>query len=124
MGAIELAKQFLMAMEKRDLKLAESFMAPQAEIIFPGGVRYSNQQEMVAASAGRYRWIKKRIQQTDEVRLLEATSVVYVSGTLYGEKADGLKFENIRFIDRFEICNHRIVRQDVWNDLAESGITG
>ena len=109
-------------MEDRNLKLADSFMAPEARIGFPGGALYGSQHEMVTAASGRYRWIKKRIERTDEVRLSEDTTVVYVIGTLYGQNLHGVEFENIRFIDRFEICNDQIVRQDVWNDLAESGI--
>jgi len=31
-------------------------------------------------------------------------------------------FEGIRFIDRFESRGGRFTRQDVWNDLAESGV--
>ena len=32
---------------------------------------------------------------------------------------DGTPFEGIRFIDRFEVRQGRLSRQDVWNDIAE-----
>jgi len=32
---------------------------------------------------------------------------------------DGRPFEGIRFIDRFEIQDGLIVKQDVWNDMGE-----
>ncbi len=45
--------------------------------------------------------------------------MVYCTGTLEGQWLDGSAFAGIRFIDRFEVEAGRIVRQDVWNDLAE-----
>jgi hypothetical protein len=32
---------------------------------------------------------------------------------------DGSAFEGIRFIDRFEVVNNLLTRQEVWNDVAE-----
>ena len=49
---------------------------------------------------------------------------VYVTGTLHGERPDGTPFEGIRFIDRFEVKAGKILKQDVWNDLAEAGVAG
>jgi ferredoxin--NADP+ reductase len=46
-------------------------------------------------------------------------SLVYCFGTLSGEWPDGKAFTSIRFIDRFEIVSGKIIRQDVWNDIAE-----
>ncbi len=46
--------------------------------------------------------------------------MVYCSGTLRGVWLDGSNFEGVRFIDRFEIADGKIRRQDVWNDLAET----
>jgi hypothetical protein len=31
---------------------------------------------------------------------------------------DGSAFEGVRFLDRFDVRDGRIQRQDVWNDLA------
>jgi hypothetical protein len=45
-------------------------------------------------------------------------AVVYVSGHLSGVFHNGDTFEGIRFIDRFEVVDGKIERQDVWNDLA------
>jgi hypothetical protein len=44
---------------------------------------------------------------------------VYVRGTLHGRWRDGSAFDGVRFIDRFEIRDGLIVRQDVWNDAGE-----
>jgi len=48
-----------------------------------------------------------------------APDAVYCTGTLEGVWLDGRAFSGVRFIDRFEVAEGRIRRQDVWNDLAE-----
>lgn len=40
-------------------------------------------------------------------------------GDLYGEKA-GVAFEGVRYVDRITLRDGKIIRQEVWNDLAES----
>ena len=50
--------------------------------------------------------------------------MVYARGTLNGAWLDGSPFNGIRFIDRFEVRAGKITRQEVWNDLAEAGVTG
>jgi len=81
---------------------------------------------MAQASTGRYAWVRKHRTDysvgertaTDGVTEQVVTSI----GTLYGEKLDGSPFEEIRYVDVFTLRNGRIVRQEVWNDLAETGI--
>jgi hypothetical protein len=122
-----LVKRFLRLMEARDLETAEALMAPGAKITFPGGHEFTSQQEMVAAASGRYQWIKKKFEDPEGASQIEAFKqdedlIVYVRGTLYGVNLKDVPFEGIRFIDRFLLRNGRIVQQDVWNDLAESGV--
>jgi hypothetical protein len=119
--AVDMVKRFLRTMEARDLETAETMMAPGAKITFPGGKLFSSQREMVKASRGRYQWIKKTFDQVD-VRNAGRTQVVYVIGTLYGLNRDGEPFSDVRYIDRFVIKSGLISQQDVWNDLAESGV--
>ena len=119
--ATDLVEQFLHLMEARDLETAESLMAPEALITFPGGHHFSSQREVVAAATGRYQWIKKRFDKID-VFQEDGTIIVYVIGTLYGVNMNAIPFADIRFIDRFLIRNGLIEQQDVWNDLAESGV--
>jgi hypothetical protein len=45
--------------------------------------------------------------------------VVFGHGTVHGTWLDGQAFEGIRFIDRIQVQDGLITRQDVWNDLAE-----
>lgn len=120
-SAVEFVKRFLRYMEDRDLKSANEMMAPEAEITFPGNRKFKSQAEMVQASRGRYQWVKKNFEQVD-VYPKNSTFVVYIIGTLYGVNRHGVSFSGVRYLDRFEIIDGLIARQDVWNDLAESGV--
>ena len=119
--ASALVQRFLRLMEARDLTAAEALVAPDAPIVFPGGRRFKSQRDMVAAAGGRYQWVKKTFDQIDALADGRAV-VVYVLGTLYGVNAHGVRFEGVRFVDRFVVQDDRIIRQEVWNDLAESGV--
>lgn len=114
-------KRFLRTMEARDLEAAEAMMAPGAQITFPGGKVFSSQREMVEASRGRYQWVKKTFDRIDSFTGDDG-QVVYVMGTLHGLNRHGLPFSDVRYIDRFLLKDGLIVQQDVWNDLAESGV--
>lgn len=116
----EAATEFLAAMEERDLERARSYLADDVVMRFPGA-EFASLDALVAAAGGRYRWVRKRITATESFAAGEA-DVVYVRGTLYGENLHGQPFADIRFIDRFELLGGKIVAQDVWNDLAESGV--
>ena len=118
--------QYLQLCEDRQLDEASAYLAEDVEIIFPGNRTYANLQEMAQASKGRYAWVRKH--RTDysvgERTAADGSTeqVVTSIGTLYGEKLDGTPFEGIRYIDVFTIRDGRIIRQEVWNDLAETGI--
>ena len=119
--AKDLVERFLRLMEARDLETAETLMAPGLKITFPGDRHFSSQREVAAAASGRYQWIKKRFDNIDVLSQDDAI-IVYVIGTLYGVNLNNISFAEIRFIDRFLLRNGRIEQQDVWNDLAESGV--
>jgi limonene-1,2-epoxide hydrolase len=120
--AAALVKRFLQAMENRDLAAACTMIAKDAGIIFPGGVEFKNQQDMVAAARDHYQWVKKEFEQIDTAILPRGRVAVYVMGTLYGLNNFGVDFTGVRYIDRFEVEDGLIVSQEVWNDLAESGV--
>ena len=85
---------------------------------FPGAAPMTTLDELIEWSRPRYRFVKKVIEGVD-LAAAPGPSIVYVTGTLYGEWPDGTPFEGIRFIDRFELTDGLITRQDVWNDIAE-----
>ena len=114
----QLVKDYLAAMEARDLALAKTFLAPGFVMLFPGGLVFTQLEELVARSKPRYRFVKKTYERFDEAAAADG-SVVYCFGTLYGEWPDGKAFSGIRFIDRFTVRDGRLIDQKVWNDLAE-----
>ncbi|MGB4325076.1 MAG: nuclear transport factor 2 family protein [Candidatus Nanopelagicales bacterium] len=122
----EIVDEYLQLCEDRELDKASHFLASDAVIIFPGGRRYASLQEMAAASNGRYSWVRKLRNEYAVGQGVSADGkqeqIVTSIGTLYGEKLDGAPFDGIRYVDVFMLREGLIVRQEVWNDLAESGI--
>jgi len=107
-------RAFLAAMEMRDLAAAQGFLAPGFVMTFPGGIRMTTLDALVEWARPRYRFVRKTYGAFDA-----AVGVVHCHGTLSGEWPDGTPFSGIRFIDRFEIADGLLTRQDVWNDIAE-----
>lgn len=116
--ASEVVQAFLQALQSRDLVTAQTFLAPDFVMVFPGGVRIHTLAEMIAWSAPRYGSIAKHCERFEEV-WREEDAVVLCSGTLEGTWLNGCDFSGIRFMDRFEVSDGKITRQEVWNDMAE-----
>jgi hypothetical protein len=111
-------KSFLQAMQERDMALAQSFLHPEFAMCFPGGVQMRTLPQLITWAQQRYSTIGKNYAQFEESWQGDAT-VVFCHGTLHGTWLNGETFEGIRFIDRMEVHDGLITRQDVWNDLAE-----
>lgn len=118
-SASGLVRNYLAAMEDRDLGKASAFLADEFQMTFPGGVVFHTLEELVAWAEGRYRFVSKQYDRFDEAAT-DSGIVVYCLGTLAGEWPDGSRFEGIRFIDRFTFRDDLLVDQQVWNDLAEN----
>lgn len=114
----DIIRRFLAALENREFDKARSMLASDAEMVFPGGVIFSQLDELADWAQTRYRFVRKNIERIDEIDTDDGIAV-FVQGTLYGEWLDGSSFRNIRFADWFLIRNAMIVRQHVWNDIAE-----
>lgn len=117
MNASKIALAFLDAMERRDLEAARGYLAPDFSMCFPGGAEMRRLEELVERSSSRYCSVAKDFDRVDESSTDESV-VVYCSGRLRGVWSDGQAFSGIRFIDRFEIVDGLIRRQDVWNDMG------
>ncbi|MDR5710335.1 MAG: nuclear transport factor 2 family protein [Armatimonadota bacterium] len=111
--------EFLRLVEERLLDDAARLLGSGASIIFPGGRIFRRLEEMVEFASARYCSVRKHVEEVDVVSG-EDHDVVYVKGTLKGVSVRGVRFEGVRFVDRFVVRGERIVRQEVWNDLAES----
>jgi len=110
----QIVRQYLDAMERRDLAAAKALLAPGFYMLLPGGKRYQSLEALVEGARGRYRSAKKTYERFDA-----AGDVVYCYGTLYGELLNGEAYSGIRFIDRFTVRDGKLADQMVWNDMAE-----
>lgn len=110
-------RAYLAAMEARDLEAAERHLSDGFVMAFPGSPEITSLSDLIAWSSERYRFVRKTFQAFETCDK-EDHSVVICHGHLSGAWPDGTTFDSIRFIDRFEIRNNRLTRQDVWNDLA------
>ena len=115
-----LVRRFLEAMEARDLERAQSMLGDGFVMQFPGAPTMHGLEELVAWAKPRYRFVRKTYEGFDVMQGPGPETLVYCRGTLGGEWPDGDAFEGIRFIDRFEVTGGKIMRQDVWNDIAET----
>ena len=114
----DLVRAYLNLMEARDIAAAEAMLGDGFQMVFPGAAPMTSLQQLIDWAAPRYRHVKKTYEGFDAMQGAEA-AVVYARGTLSGEWPDGGAFGGIRFIDRFEVAAGKIIRQDVWNDIAE-----
>ncbi len=120
--AAKIVESFLAASMIPDVEAAAKFTSPELKLTFTGGRKYSHPRESIAFNAKRYRWVKKKMERTDVVPGIGET-IVYNTGTLYGEWPDGTPFEGNRYVDRFVVREGKIVQMDVWNDSAERILT-
>jgi len=100
--AESIVRQYLDAMERRDLAAAKSFLAPGFYMAFPGGRRFTALEELVDWAKGRYQRALKKYDAFET-----AGDTVYCFGTLHGELLDGKPYSGVRF------------DQNVWNDKGE-----
>ena len=116
--AAEIVERYLEASMVPDPETAATFMTDDVRITFTGGRRMSHPRETAGFNAGRYKWVKKKMERSD-VAPGDGETIVYNIGTLYGEWPDGTPFEGNRYVDRFVVKGGQIVKMDVWNDSAE-----
>ena len=116
--AASIVERFLVASMVPDPQTAALYVADNLAITFTGGRKYGHPRETAAFNAGRYKWVKKKMERTDVVPGRGET-IVYNLGTLYGEWPDGTPFEGNRYVDRYVVRRGKIVKMEVWNDSAE-----
>ena len=99
---------------------ARRYIGPEFEIRFTGNRLMREPAECAAFNARRYKWVKKAFGPTHVAEGgTPDETVVYQTGTLYGEWPDGTRFEGNRYVDRYVVRRGKIVRMEVWNDSAE-----
>jgi hypothetical protein len=103
-----------------DPMAAAELVSPGMQIRFTGNRAMRHPSEATAFNAGRYAWVKKKIDRTEVVAGgTPEETVVYSLGTLYGAWPDGTPFEGNRYVDRYVVRHGLITEMDVWNDSAE-----
>ena len=65
----------------------------------------------------RYEWVDKQFD-----RWIEDDPHVISIGTLYGVDNDGDRFDDVRYVDVYEVHEGTIRRVDILNDLAIEGV--
>ncbi|MGM4931545.1 nuclear transport factor 2 family protein [Tardiphaga sp. 619_E2_N8_5] len=116
--AADLVERFLVASMVPDPETAGTLMSADVAITFTGGRKFKHPRDATAFNAMRYKWVKKKMERTD-ASPGNGETIVYNTGTLFGEWHDGTPFEGNRYVDRFVVRGGKIVKMDVWNDSAE-----
>ncbi|SFT10871.1 Phenylpyruvate tautomerase PptA, 4-oxalocrotonate tautomerase family [Sulfitobacter marinus] len=115
-----LVREYLFAMEARDIDKASGMLGAGFTMVFPGAEPMTKLEQLIDWAAPRYKFVTKTYEGFDALQTPGDAAVVYCRGTLSGEWPDGTPFDSIRFIDRFELTDGHLTRQDVWNDIAET----
>ncbi|MGH3230801.1 MAG: nuclear transport factor 2 family protein [Streptosporangiaceae bacterium] len=119
---IAAAGRYLQLCERRQLAEAGRYLAPGAELVFPGGVHLSSLEAVAANASGRYRLVRKRPESSVAGRRVsDGRAVVVSTGTLDGETLRGSPFSGVRYADIFVFDDGLILEQHVYNDLGELG---
>jgi ketosteroid isomerase-like protein len=119
-AAAKIVEEYLRLLMIPDPDGARRYIGPELEIRFTGNRLMRDPAECAAFNATRYKWVKKKFGPTHVAEGgTQDETVVYQTGTLYGEWPDGTPFESNRYVDRYVVRRGRIVRMEVWNDSAE-----
>jgi hypothetical protein len=116
--AIDVAREFMDAMERGDLAAAGTLLGPGFLLRAPGGLQCRELGEFLAFGRRRYLELRKTDRQFDPTESAHGI-VVYVHGAMAGRWLDGSSFQGLRYVDRFVIRDRRIVELSVLNELAE-----
>jgi hypothetical protein len=115
-----IVEEYLRLLMIPDPESAKTFISPELLIRFTGGREMHAPAECAAFNATRYAWVKKKFGRTEVVSgATGEETVVYMTGTLYGEWLDGTPFSGNRYVDHYVVKHERIVQMEVWNDSAE-----
>lgn len=115
----DIARTFLDLFGRNELAAAAQLLAPDFEMVWPGGARFRRFDEFAAWSKGRYRSVRNVYEAWEEAPVAGGTAV-FVIGTLAGELGDGTPFAGVRFVDRLLIRDGRVAALHVWSDMADA----
>lgn len=102
-----------------DRRTVGELFADDAVLTLPG-VQFEGENAATAMLEWlelRYEWAGKEFD-----RWIEADPHVVSQGTLDGIDNNGDRFEGVRYLDVYRVDDGRIVRVDIYNDLAAEGV--
>jgi len=113
-------EEFFSRMEDERRSTVDELFADTVTITVPGETFTgpSAATEFLAFLEPRYEWAGKEFDRW----LVKGETVISI-GTLYGVDNDGERFENVRYVDIYEVTDDLITRLDIYNDLAAEGVT-
>jgi len=120
--AQDLVRRYLDLMAERRLDEARKCLADKVEIVFPGEFRTGELDDIVDYGRARYTSVKKHYRDAEAYAMADGAVRVIQQGTLHGFTLKGARYDGIRYVDLFIVRDGRIERQDVYNDVAESGL--
>lgn len=116
----KIVEEFFERMGDERRSTVDELFADTAIITVPGE-QFSGQgtaNEFLNFLAPRYEWAAKEFD-----RWIVQDDTVISTGTLYGVDNDGNEFEDVRYVDIYEVTDGLITRMDIYNDLAAEGMT-
>lgn len=116
--AIDVAREFMDAMERGDLAAAGALLGTGFLLRAPGGLQCRELTEFTSFGRRRYLELRKIDRQFDATESAHGI-VVYAHGTMNGRWLDGSRFQGLRYVDRFLIRDNRILELSVLNEIAE-----
>jgi ketosteroid isomerase-like protein len=116
--AIDIARDFLDALDRRDLAAATALLAPQFSMRVTGGHRFAALADFAAYAASRYASFRKSGRQFDACDAALGV-VVYAHGSMSGEWREGGSFQDVRWVDRFVIQGARITELQTLSEIGE-----
>lgn len=119
--AEELVDRYLTLFMEGKLDEAQACLAPDAQLIFPGGAVQTSLADVAAEVRRLYVSVAKKIDRTWSANLGDDV-IVTTTGYLYGSTSGFGSFSQVRFIDFFTVRDGKIARQEVINDAAITGV--
>ncbi|MBI3991746.1 MAG: nuclear transport factor 2 family protein [Candidatus Lambdaproteobacteria bacterium] len=120
--AKELVRRYLDLMAERRVEEARACLADGVQIVFPGEFRTGELNDIIDYGRTRYTAVRKHYREAEAYAMADGAVRVIQQGTLHGITLKGARFDGIRYVDIFLVRDGRIERQEVYNDVAESGL--
>jgi hypothetical protein len=116
--AKRLISEFIAAIHVGDVDAARRTLGPSYELIFPGPASFVDVGAIFEWFGRRYASARYSYSHMDAIEY-PGRVVIYAVGTVEGTLLDGARFSGVRYIDRFDFVEDKIVRKEVWSDMAD-----